>query len=123
MGLALVLMAGLGVVGCGRSDLPELGKVEGTVTMDGKPLSSAVITFLPEQGRPAVANTDSEGYYELMYTADTKGATVGPNEVRVLWSDDAPGPFPIPDKYNNRSELKADVQPGRNTFDFDLKST
>jgi len=121
--LALVLLAmTLGSIGCGRSDLPELGRVHGTVTLDGKPLAGVIVTFFPDAGRPAVANTDSEGEYELMYTADVKGATVGPSTVRVLWPDGETPTAKIPDKYGANSELKTEVKPGKNTFDITMES-
>jgi hypothetical protein len=112
----------MGSIGCGRSDLPELGRVRGTVTLDGKPLAGVIVTFLPDAGRPAVANTDSKGNYDLMYTHDVKGATVGPNTVRVLWPDGVAGTAAIPDKYGANSELKTDVKPGKNTFDITMQT-
>lgn len=112
----------LGTIGCGRSDLPELGRVEGTVTLDGKPLAGVVVTFSPQKGRPAVANTDSAGKYDAMYTHGVKGATVGPNAVRVLWPEGEAGTAPIPPKYGTQSELKLEVKPGRNTFDITMQS-
>ncbi len=112
----------LSSIGCGRSDLPELGRVQGTVTLDGNPLAGVIVTFLPDSGRPAVANTDSEGRYDLMYTNDVKGATVGPNTVRVLWPDGETSTATIPDKYGANSELKTEVKPGENTFDIAMES-
>ena len=118
----LVLAMTLGSTGCGRSDLPELGRVQGTVTLDGKPLADVIVTFFPDTGRPAVANTDSEGRYDLLYTNDVKGATVGPNTVRVLWPDGAAPTAKIPDEYGENSELKTEVKPGKNTFDINMES-
>ena len=112
----------LGSIGCSGGDRPELGRVQGTVTLDGKPLSGAVVMFLPESGRPAVANTDSAGKYDLIYTHGVNGAKVGPNTVRVVWPDDGPAPVPIPAKYNDESQLKKDVKAGSNTFDLKLDS-
>jgi len=112
----------LSSIGCGRSDLPPLGRVRGTVTLDGKPLSGVVVTFQPEKGRPAVANTDSNGNYDVIYTEGVKGANVGPNTVRVLWPDGESGGPPIPDKYNAKTTLKFDVKPGNNTFDIKMES-
>lgn len=118
----LLSVVAFGTIGCGRSDLPELGRVQGVVTLDGKPLAGVIVMFLPEKGRPAVANADSEGRYELMYTHGVKGATVGPNTVRVLWPDGEAGTAKIPEKYNAKSELKMDVKAGKNTFDLKLES-
>ena len=129
--------------GCGGvSDQPELGQVTGTITLDGKPLSGVAVVFQPESGRPARGMTDAEGKYELTYIRQTKGTKVGPNRVEIAPSEDgeieesadsdeenksAParsksGKPAIPARYNVQSELKVDVKPGENTFDFKLES-
>ena len=73
-----------------------------------------------------IGATDEQGRYELLYTGNAKGAVMGPNLVRINSRTDAPpGPDwkdPIPARYNSRSELKADVVAGTNTFDFALES-
>ena len=129
--------------GCGGpSDQPELGQVTGTITLDGKPLSGVAVVFQPDNGRPATGVTDKEGKYELRYIRDTMGTKIGHNRVEIApqeGEEDDPveasadevnsSPQPnrsgrsrIPARYNIRSELEADVKPGENTFDFDLKS-
>ncbi len=123
--LALVLLLsamGLGILGCSQGDRPELGFVRGTVTLDSSPLSGAIVRFEPEEGRAAVAQTDSDGDYVLLYVHGVKGAKVGVNTVTIAWSDGEPGPVSIPAKYGAQSELTADVQPGKNRFDFTLDS-
>lgn len=142
-GLCVLL---LNLAGCGGvSDQPELGQVTGTITLDGKPLPRTAVMFQPENGRPATGRTDKDGKYELTYIRDTKGAKIGKNRVEIGGGEEeedeeeteafdadgepiaeTPGPTSqkpaIPPKYNVRSELEADVQPGENTFNFDLKS-
>ncbi|MCC9609261.1 Ig-like domain-containing protein [Blastopirellula sp. JC732] len=133
----------LSLSGCGgASDQPDLGQVSGTITFDGKPLSGIVVVFQPDSGRPARGRTDAEGKYELTYIRNTRGTKVGHNRVEIAPSeeDDAPAeaqldadsaqaqrPFKsgkpkIPVRYNIKSELEAEVQPGDNTFDFALTS-
>ena len=74
---SLVLLVTL--IGCGGdSDLPDLGSVTGTVTLDGKPLPNATVEFTPvDGGRPSVAMTEDDGEYELEYTPGNFGATPG----------------------------------------------
>ncbi|MEW4453179.1 carboxypeptidase-like regulatory domain-containing protein [Bremerella sp. JC817] len=133
--------------GCGGpSDQPELGQVTGTVTFDGAPLSGIVVVFQPDDGRPARGRTDADGKYELTYIRSTRGTKIGHNRVEIAPSEedadeepseaeaDPDGRAPtrpkkfksnkprIPARYNIKSELEADVQPGENTFDFDLTS-
>ncbi len=133
------------LAGCGGSDLPDLGYVSGTVTMDGKPLSNVVLTFQPKNARPAYGRTDAEGKYELIYTDDNPGATIGMHSVRISSADAASGEEDyedggkhkdyedgssdgtrrgekIPAKYARAGELTADVKAGDNVFDFDLES-
>ena len=138
VGVSLFFQPGCG----GLSDQPELGQVTGTITLDGKPLSGIAVVFQPESGRPARGMTDAEGKYELTYIRQTKGTKVGPNRVEIAPSEDGEpeesenadeestsvtkrpksGKPTIPSRYNVRSELKADVKAGENTFDFELES-
>ncbi len=88
---ALQSIVGLGALlalcvwtGCGGTSGPDLGRVSGTVTLGGNPLPDALVTFDPEgEGSPSTATTDASGRYELMYTADRKGAIVGKHKVTV----------------------------------------
>lgn len=144
LAVALTVML-LSLPGCGgSSDQPDLGQVSGAITFDGKPLSGVVVVFQPDNGRPASGRTDAEGKYELTYIRSTLGTKVGLNRVEIAPSeeDDAPeemevdpdsvetkrpakfksGKPKIPPRYNIRSKLEVDVQPGENTFDFDLTS-
>ena len=133
-----LLSLSFSLTGCGGglNDQPELGQVKGTVTMDGSPLAGVSVTFSPDSGRPATGKTDVAGNYELIYIRDTPGCKLGHNTVIISNSteedemeqegDDAvvsakTDEKEIPDQYNNKTTLEADVQPGENTFNFDLK--
>jgi hypothetical protein len=65
------LAAGLLVVcclGCNRYDGPPLHPVNGTVTLDGKPLANAGVMFLPREttrGNACLGITDASGKYVL----------------------------------------------------------
>ena len=129
----------LGSFGCGSGgDRPELGLVSGTVFHKGKPLSGASVTFLPDEGRPATAITDPNGKYDLKYIRNTRGCKPGHNKVMITslveGRDDSiaegddvvqtkpkPNKEALPPKYNSKTELEKDVQPGKNTFDFHLE--
>lgn len=134
--LALLAAGTLSCVGCGSSKQPDLGQVQGTVTMDGSPLANAQVIFSPDGGRPSTGVTDAAGKYTLTYIRDIKGAKLGAHSVRVetvpaVTSDQAVGIAPegppavaerIPIKYNTESELRAEVKSGENTIDFSLNS-
>jgi hypothetical protein len=132
---SVLVMAGLmlAAAGCQRGDRPPLGRVSGTVTMDGQPLAGVEVSFAPETGRPSIGLTDGAGRYELTYVGTVKGAKVGSHRVRIampmasLDSDDAEQPvrtllMRIPLRYNFQTTLTAEVQRGRNDFDFALES-
>ncbi|UUO05914.1 carboxypeptidase-like regulatory domain-containing protein [Blastopirellula sp. J2-11] len=132
-GRILALLILIAAVGCGQhraSDLPDLGEVSGTVTLDGKPLPEATVSFQStEVGRMASGMTDSAGQYKLYLLNDISGAPLGQNDVYITTArpadDSKPGsgrPEKLPAIYHAKSTLSADVKSGANTFDFDLKS-
>ncbi|UUO08643.1 carboxypeptidase-like regulatory domain-containing protein [Blastopirellula sp. J2-11] len=130
------IMLFLGIVlcslsGCWQSGGMILGEVTGTVTLDGKPLPDAMVSYYPEVGgRSAHGVTDAAGRYQLRYTGSKDGAPVGAHRVKVevgVQSGEGPPKKtakipPLPSKYNSESELTADVQRGSNTIDFTLHS-
>src|SRR5437868_4294739 len=79
--LACVVLA----AGCNREGLPKLAPVSGVVTLDGKPVSDALVTFdASKPGEPpSQARTDASGTYELYYSRGHKGATIGEHEVHI----------------------------------------
>lgn len=120
-------------LGCGQGDRPDLGQVEGKVTLDGKPLSGATVQFQPEQGRPSKGVTDESGHYELMYRPGVKGAVLGKHKVSISTyreanpdaedaSQKAEQKETIPENYNVNTTLTAEVKSGSNDpIDFNLK--
>lgn len=117
------------MTGCGRSDLPELAPVEGTVTLNGEPLAGVLVSFYPTSGgRPGTGETDEEGHYELTYLYGEEGTKVGQSRVEVttIWPDGEPTPGEVdrvPAKYQGTSStLSFDVQPGDNVFDIAMEA-
>lgn len=120
----LVLM----LSGCGNS---EVGKVYGTVTLDGEPLPNAVIEFIPidGEGRNSFGWTDEEGKYDMQFARDRDGAWIGENKVLISTADvlderdengeDRYSPELVPEKYSN--EVRT-VESGTNLIDFFLMS-
>jgi hypothetical protein len=127
--VSAVLVAVLGlVVGCGDANL---GRVRGTVTLDGQPLEGAMVTFAPvEGGRPAAGRTDARGRYQLVYSRDAGGAMIGEHLVTITTYDERPGENGedqiiaerVPARYNAKSELKRTVEAGSNEINFELES-
>jgi len=69
--------------GCGSSDVPDLVVVTGRVVKMSKPVPGAVVVFRPQKGRPSSAFTDENGEFELAYTGNEKGATLGQHTVII----------------------------------------
>lgn len=124
-------------VGCNSAGV-DLARVSGTVTLDGKPLPEATVSFYEEnseagQGRPSIAMTDSNGRYVMQYSTSFPG--VRPGKYRVTIStfraphlDSEENVIPrvaevVPEVYNTKSTLTADVDKGSMTLDFDLDSS
>lgn len=139
---ALTLLAGCG---SGPADLPDLAPVSGAVTLDGQPLSKAVIQFVPDAGgRSSTATTDDQGHYELLYTSDYMGASLGKHKVTISTGEGEAMVYPegvdpdtlneaeqrkyaseqkdLPARYNAKTELTAEIVAGENTHDFKLTS-
>jgi hypothetical protein len=138
LGFALVL-----ALGCGGSK--RVAPVAGKVTMDGKPLANATVTFQPiaEQGAidagvGSVGKTNAQGEFTLEASNGKTGALVGEHRVSIAVlnekrgsSDERPprGGWPlvnqVPDRYNQggKDELKFTVPAdGTDKADFPLKS-
>lgn len=119
----------LGLSGCGPAE--GFATVDGKVTLDGQPLPDAYVEFIcsGENAGTSTGKTDSSGNYYLMFSRSKKGARIGSSVVRITTFDldGSQGgvkriPEKVPDVYNIKSELTAEVKSGSNNFNFDLKS-
>ena len=132
--LWLTVFAASLCLGCGDSG-PEVGNVEGTITLDGEPLEGANVEFQPlfSDGSPSYSldKTDANGYYKMGYQADREGVLIGKFQVQISTMDDIKQPdgsnkrLPerVPEKYRGiDSELEFEVVKGDNSADFDLTS-
>jgi hypothetical protein len=126
--LALILACLLAfamVGGCG----PAVSAVSGTVTVDGQPVASGVISYVPAEGggEPATA-TIAAGRYELQTSPGKKfvqiSAPVVVGKRKEYEGADAPlveiTDESLPPHYNSQTELSFDVQRGKNTKDWSL---
>jgi hypothetical protein len=142
VGLLLAGVALSATLGCGGTDGPDRVAVTGTVLLDGQPLSSGVIRFIPtgETHGPAAAATITNGRYE---TTSEQGPVPGTHRVEIeatgyygfAIDDEAAyvaqvekngGRFPanpVPEIYNRRSTLTAEVAAsGQTPLDFALSA-
>lgn len=131
----LVLLCSFMIVltGCGKQETIERTKVEGMVTLNGKPIQKGVITFIPSgKGASAGANIES-GAYAIK---EENGPSPGDYRVEIdssiptgkkIMSTDGETEIDefknaIPEKYNRNSELKVTLEQGNNQYAFDLES-
>jgi hypothetical protein len=124
---------------CGKkSDLPATGPVEGKVTLNGQPLKSGTVVFVPDAGgKSAQGNIDSDGTFVLGTFTETDGAILGTHKVMITAMEEAGGSgLPednrtdpnvglkslIPAHYGNleKSGLTATVKEGDNEINFEL---
>jgi hypothetical protein len=118
--------------GCAGS--VKLAPVSGKVTMDGKPLVGATVSFTPidekdkkgiEAPLSSIGNTNDQGEFTLQTTTGQPGAVVGKHKVSISLlkeqagdTDDRPprGGWPtadlVPLRYNEKTELTFDVPAG-----------
>jgi hypothetical protein len=131
------------VGGCGP-DRPLTIPVDGTVTVDGRPVEGASVMFMPQfPGRPALGVTDASGQFRLTTFASGDGAQPGqhtvtvtlqkttgfvadkdglsggmaPEGVRIEWV--------VPQRYSKpeTSELSVEVKQGMSSVKLDLTSS
>jgi len=144
-GLALLLSAG-----CGDDGLGQRYPVSGRVTYKGEPVASASISFYPAGGpsdqQRGATGVVEDGYYSLSTQGENDGAFPGEYLVSIaarapdmtqakenaakigglMRQEDvarayAKAKSSIPRKYESPDAgLRAKVEAGRNTFDFDL---
>jgi len=120
--------------GCSSSG-PEMARVSGRVTYDGKPVPKGTISFqaVGPGGRNATGVLGPDGTYTLQTEQPGDGAQLGEYRVAISARDDVvldytpEKPVPpkrlVPEKFEDpkTSDLKATVKSGRNDFPFDLK--
>jgi hypothetical protein len=128
--------------GCG-TDPHLLAPVSGNVTLDGKPLAGALVSFIPaaKPGQTAAVTsrgvTDQRGTYTLTTSDDRPGAVIGRHLVHVSTRRAAAAGSGevlegqavtqsaerVPAKYNIRTELSFEVPAeGTDQADFQLQS-
>jgi hypothetical protein len=129
---SLSVSALLLVGGCSSEPDLQTAVVTGRVTLDGKPLTSGEVIFVPDDtkgnsGPIGAGAIQPDGQYEI-WTVGQKGALLGCHRIRVTAVDKtkplAPWMIPIKYGYDDRSGLTANVKADHeNVVDLELKST
>jgi hypothetical protein len=123
------------LAGC-NSEPYSVAPVSGRITLNGKALAKASVTFAPvadggnqEPGPSSAGTTDSDGRYDLrLIGTDRRGAVVGKHKVRIALTDetntadDMPSRLKqLPLKYNAQTRLEFEVPAkGSDQANFDL---
>ncbi len=134
------------VAGCG-SQGREVVDVKGRITVNGSPVEGLQVYFRQPDGPQAIGVTDADGTYELLLPGEISGVPPGACAVAIVGRDpklSAEGldelnaaakesestasvslaKLPvIPSKYNDRTELVANVSKTNCEFNFDLVVT
>lgn len=139
--LVLPVLAAALAGGCSTG--PALGKVSGSVTLDGKPLTRGTITFETAGQRPATGRIENGQIVETTTYKTGDGVPVGAHKVSISATEDAAsavaddpgkgkapggnymmGKSLIPSRYNDpsTSDLTADIKTGTNPLEFKLSS-
>jgi hypothetical protein len=110
--------------GCGPADDFQHVGVSGKVMLDGKPLPSGTITFMPLTSGAAAHAPITDGSYSI---SRSSGPSPGSYRVEIssmqstgrqVPNNDEPGKMmpetinAVPARYNLKSELKADIKEG-----------
>jgi hypothetical protein len=108
--LACVALIASLLAGCGDSR-PDLVPIEGAVTLDGKPLEGAIVSFQPVADaeanekttyrRPSNGLTDAQGKFTLGTYADGDGIPEGEYLVGIYKREVAGGK--LPENYNDET--------------------
>lgn len=87
----------VGLAGCGGSDFPKTYAVTGTVTLDGKAVEGALVTFVPSDGQKvAIGSTNADGQYKLSTFNPSDGAQPGNYKITVTKFSSPPTGSPPP---------------------------
>jgi hypothetical protein len=124
----VLLVSWLPALGCGG---PKTYDIAGTVTLDGKPLPSGDIVFVPEDKTCPLGVAIKDGEYQLRSPPGKMRVEIRPGTEIVPSKEDLKaGRRPtidepcIPPQYNDASTLSVVVPSpdGKNHFEFALRS-
>jgi hypothetical protein len=140
VGAVGVLIACVGLLGCGSKNPVNRLPVSGTVKLDDTPLDQGLIQFEPPQGAEKAVNASAPinngtfvlpaeggllpGPYKVSISSQPPAAPLPSDPVKAMEeAAKTPPPERLPAKYNVNTELRVEVrQEVLNKFDFDLKS-
>ena len=104
--------------GCGYRR-PAQVKTTGTVTLDGEPVANAALMFIPDSGRPASGNTNTNGDFQVSSFGGNDGLPAGNYRVTAT-------KLILKDKYQERYDRRveraaAEAEPGEEPEEVDIE--
>ncbi len=124
--ILVILSITVSLVGCGGkagSEGPDLHKVTGTVTLDGKPIQEGSITLDPTSGGVPAMGGIKDGAFEFEAAPGEYIARFA--AMKVTTEKDEYGELIteslISDEYNSNSKETASIKAGSNTLTFEIK--
>ncbi len=104
--------------GCGYRR-PAQVKTTGTVTLDGEPVANAALMFIPDSGRPASGNTNTNGEFQVSSFGGNDGLPAGNYRVtatKLVLKDK------FQELYDRQVErAKAEAEPGEEPEEVDIE--
>lgn len=123
----LLLVGLLAFAGCNGQSMAD---VSGTVKVDGQPLAQGAILFTPVDGKTQTAGgTIDNGHYSVMVPVAAMRVSI--SQMKFLRKRNLYGPGSpeytqnqegLPARYNEKTELRLDVKPGKNEKNWDVQS-
>src|SRR5258708_1553349 len=111
------ILAAVLLTACGCNSGIRLGKITRRVTKGGQPVTKVQVIFKPlEGGRSSEGSADENGYYELLFTFNEKGATLGKHDVTVRKPEKINSNFVTEQPAIELLHAQVEVQSGSNTF-------
>jgi hypothetical protein len=111
----------------GCSVKPPMGDVQGTVTVNGQPLSEGAVRFIPVDGNtPTTGGTILEGKFRVAVPIAKQRVEISAHVIdrektpRNPSNDQIVMKKLVPSRYNSQSKLEIDVVPGLNTPEYKL---
>jgi hypothetical protein len=132
------------LAGCGsEADKFTLVPVSGTVTMNGKPLAEATVSFIPDQGnKESTAGADTTGPEGTYKAGFQHRSGLAPGKYKVIITPPLPASAKVNEAFAKdpymaklslggqekkvagaKNEFDIDVTEKGGTFDFDVKSS
>lgn len=132
LGRVTLLSAALFILLAGCSD-SKVAEVTGTVTVDGQPVEKGSISFIPANGQGPTAGSDIKDGKYIAAKVSTGSVKV---QIRVpkvagkkkLYDKGEDSQYvdtfkeSLPKKYNDDTELRFDVQSGKNEKNWELST-